>query len=108
VSELKGFLSNDTRVSRNQTRTDEYERLPVSLTPDWFNEREKRKARRDREGVSLEEAERTLVLYSSSIRPVATELAEWILQNWSQEQISGLNAASQEVLREVRKDSGLP
>lgn len=75
----------------------------MSLTADWFANREKRQARRDSEGVTLEEAQRTLILFNSSIKPVAIELAEWILRNWSQEQIDRLDASSQEILREIQR-----
>jgi hypothetical protein len=74
----------------------------MSLTPDWFANKEKRQARRDSQGVTVEEAERTLILFSSSVKPVAIELAVWILRNWSQEQISRLSPSTQEILRQIQ------
>jgi hypothetical protein len=80
----------------------------MSLTSEWYANREKRQARRDSQGVTVEEAERALILYSSSIKAVALELGEWLLRNWSQQQIKQLSAPSQEILREIQREIAPP
>ena len=79
----------------------------MCLTHEWFEEREARKRRRDRHGVSFDEAKKTLFFIHSTIEPVAVEMAEWIEENWSPEEIARMDAAMRadydEALAESRR-----
>ena len=65
----------------------------MCLTHEWFAERDQRKRQRDRHGVSYAEAKKTLFFIHSTIEPVAVEMAEWIEENWSPEQIARMDTA---------------
>lgn len=77
----------------------------MCLTLEWFEQRDERQAEWDTKGVSPEEAERALFMYSSSVWPVAVEMAEWIYNNWSFKDIFKLSLHSREtLLRIVEKE----
>jgi len=70
----------------------------MCLGIEWFEQRDARREQRDRYGVSLRAAESALAMYHSTIDPVATEMADWIFENWSQARIARLNESAREVL----------
>jgi hypothetical protein len=70
----------------------------MCLLPAWFEQREARRAERDRFGVSLRDAESALSMYYSTVDPVATEMADWILENWPKSKIASLGNPAREIL----------
>ena len=70
----------------------------MGLGIEWFEQRDARRAERDRYGVSLRGAEATLAWYHSTIDPVATEMGEWILENWPKSKIERLSQPAREIL----------
>ena len=70
----------------------------MCLLPIWFEQRAARRAERDRRGVSLREAESALAMYHSTVDPIATEMADWILENWPMSKIARLGNPAREVL----------
>ena len=78
----------------------------MCLMPEWFEQRAARKKHRDEFGVSVRDAKECLKCYDTTIDPIATEMAEWILNNWNDRQIANLGAENSElfhrIVREVR------
>jgi len=60
----------------------------MCLEPEYFKDASRRKFFRDLVGVSPEEAEEALSHYNSTIWPIATEMAEWLNENWSKRDIA--------------------
>lgn len=60
----------------------------MSLSESWFRQSRERNKQREIHGVSIDEISGALARYSnSSVRPIATEMAEWLYKNWTTEQI---------------------
>ena len=70
----------------------------MCLTPEWFEQRDARRAERDRRGVSLRDAEAALAWYHSTIDPVAFEMGDWILENWPASKLAKLSQPAREIL----------
>jgi hypothetical protein len=60
----------------------------MCLEPEYFEDAARRKFMRDLTGVTPDEAKATLSYYHSTIWPVATEMAEWLNENWSKRDIA--------------------
>ena len=54
----------------------------MCLLPEYFEDKPRRKFMRDLIGVRPEVAKRDLDRYSSTVYPVAYEMAEWLLDHW--------------------------
>ena len=70
----------------------------MCLTIEWFQQRDARRAERDRYGVSLRDAESALSMYYTTVDPIATEMADWIFENWPKTKIARLGSPAREVL----------
>ena len=55
----------------------------MSLGSEWFVASDEREKERNANGVSPKEAEGALLMYHSSVYPIATEMAEWLYKNWT-------------------------
>lgn len=73
----------------------------MCLTFEWFKEAESRKKKRDEEGVSLSEAAGCLGMYHSTVRPIGTEMAEWLYNNWSVSEIYKLPEHAKDTFFEI-------
>ena len=62
----------------------------MCLNPDWFDKHSERTDRWHRESVTEEEARARLDMRFSTVYPIAQEMADWLLQNWTKAQISDL------------------
>jgi len=79
----------------------------MCLHPEWFERRGERNAERDRLGVSVRDAEATLQMYHSTVYPVAVEMAEWILRNWSVKKVERLTKPTRDLLHIIAHEEGL-
>ena len=70
----------------------------MCLLPVWFEQRDARREERDRRGVSLREAESALAAYHTTVSPIATEMADWLLEKWPKAKIARLSSDAREVL----------
>lgn len=70
----------------------------MCLGIEWFEQRDARRAERDRYGVSLRDAESALAAYHTTVDPVAFEMADWILENWPASKLARLSQPSREIL----------
>ena len=73
----------------------------MSLGIEWFAGSADRNKVRDTDGVSPTEAEATLLMYRSSVHPVATELAEWLCDNWTIRNFLQLQPSTRALLLEI-------
>lgn len=73
----------------------------MCLGIEWFIAGSERNKQRDLNGISIEDAERDLDLYYSSIAPVAIETSEWLYKNWSIEKFFQLSKNSRLILIEI-------
>jgi hypothetical protein len=60
----------------------------MSLTSEWFDDSENRIKKWDEEGLSLKEAEEALWAIHTTAYPIATEMAEYIFQNWTARRVA--------------------
>jgi hypothetical protein len=79
----------------------------MCLQPDWFERQSERNSERDRQGVSVREAEAALQMYHSTVYPVAIEMTEWILRNWSASEINKLQQSTRELLWQIARENDL-
>jgi hypothetical protein len=79
----------------------------MCLHPEWFERSDERLKERDERGVSVQEAEATLLMYHSTIYPVAVEVTEWILRNWSKGEIGRLSQPTRDLFYRIVQENGL-
>jgi hypothetical protein len=73
----------------------------MSLSPEWFDDSADRIKKWDEEGLSLKEAEKALWEIHSTAYPIATEMAEYILENWTARRVAMLGQESRRILFEI-------
>jgi len=69
----------------------------MCLDLSWFSEKDSRKSKWDKDGLSLDEAEGALSTYYSTIYPVAFEMVEYISKNWSINRLALLKSESRNI-----------
>lgn len=79
----------------------------MCLSGEWFGERDARNRARDTAGVSLEDAERALYAYHSSVWPIATEMAEWLYKNWTLQDLFRMRESTRELLLHIIEKEGI-
>jgi hypothetical protein len=73
----------------------------MCLTLEWFSGKPERIRKWDANGLSINEAEIALDEYHTSCYPIATEMAEYIFQNWTARRVAFLSSAARRVLFEI-------
>lgn len=73
----------------------------MSLTSDWFDDSANRIKNWDEEGLSLKEAKRALSEIHTTAYPIATEMAEYIFENWTARRVAMLDQESRRILFEI-------
>jgi len=81
--------------------------LIMCLTAEWFERANERNAERDRLGVSARDAEAALQKYHSTVYPIAVEMAEWIVRNWSASEIARLDESTRDLLCQIIRQRNL-
>ncbi len=77
----------------------------MCLEYEWFMTAESRKKRRDKEGVTVEEITECLGTFHSTVYPIATEMAQWLYDNWTLAQIYQLSKRMRRILFEIIEQS---
>ena len=73
----------------------------MCLSDEWFANSDERKKSRDTNGVTIEEIEHYLKMNFSTVYPVAFEMAEWLMENWTINQIDDLRPDIRKMLIET-------
>lgn len=73
----------------------------MCLSFEWFDDSSSRRKKWDEEGISLKEAKGALFTYNSTVYPIATEMAEYIFENWTARRVAMLDQESRKILFEI-------
>lgn len=76
--------------------------------PWWFAQSKFRKEQRKAQGVTMAEAVSCLKMYTTTIWPIATEMADWICSNWSIKQVNQLPLDARLTLYKITQEKMLP
>lgn len=73
----------------------------MCLSSQWLDNSITRYRGWDKEELSLEAAQNRLLTYNTTIYPVANEVADYILHNWSDNQVAHLDLKTRMILLNI-------